>query len=100
SGIGALSFSFAEPEEAARWVSEYYRLIESEECMPRGFAVNPNIAVVLPMMLHPDEATAIERGVDGAHFFGYSLGHFYGTHHLLRGTHPSPSFTSDRAHPA
>ncbi len=38
SGIGALSFSFAEPEEAARWVSEYYRLIESEECVPRGFA--------------------------------------------------------------
>ncbi|HJL90028.1 MAG TPA: hypothetical protein QF905_06795, partial [Acidimicrobiales bacterium] len=24
-----------------------------------------------------DEATAIERGIDGAHFFGYSLGHFY-----------------------
>lgn len=27
SGIGALSFSFAEPEEAARWVAEYYDLI-------------------------------------------------------------------------
>jgi SCP-2 sterol transfer family len=30
------------------------------------------------MMLHDDEATAIERGIDGAHFFGYSLAHFYG----------------------
>ncbi|HEX9552430.1 MAG TPA: LLM class flavin-dependent oxidoreductase [Streptosporangiaceae bacterium] len=97
SGIGALSFSFAEPEEAARWVSEYYGLIESEECMPRGFAVNPNIAVVLPMMLHTDEATAIERGIDGAHFFGYSLGHFYGTQHLVGGTDLWASFSSDRA---
>ena len=45
--------------------------------MPAGFAVNPNLAVVLPMMLHEDEATAIERGIDGAHFFGYSLAHYY-----------------------
>jgi alkanesulfonate monooxygenase SsuD/methylene tetrahydromethanopterin reductase-like flavin-dependent oxidoreductase (luciferase family) len=96
SGIGALSFSFAEPEEAGRWVSEYYRLIESEECMPRGFAVNPNIAVVLPMMLHADEATAIGRGIDGAHFFGYSLGHFYGAQHLVGGTDLWASFSSDR----
>src|SRR3712207_4273553 len=42
------------------------------------FRSNPNVAVVLPMMLHEDEATAIERGIDGAHFFGYSLAHFYG----------------------
>ena len=78
SGIGALSFSFVEPEDAAHWVTEYYDLIASEECVPRGLAVNPNVAVVLPMMLHPDEATAIDRGIDGAHFFGYALGHYYG----------------------
>jgi hypothetical protein len=36
------------------------------------------VAVVLPMMLHEDEATAIDRGIDGAHFFGYSLAHYYG----------------------
>jgi len=29
------------------------------------------------MMCHADEATAIERGIDGAHFFGYSLAHYY-----------------------
>jgi alkanesulfonate monooxygenase SsuD/methylene tetrahydromethanopterin reductase-like flavin-dependent oxidoreductase (luciferase family) len=78
NGIGALSFSFVEPEDAGRWVEEYYTLIESDECVPVGFAVNPNVAVVLPMMLHSDEATAIDRGIDGAHFFGYSLAHFYG----------------------
>src|SRR5262245_43481838 len=48
-GIGALSFSFTEPEKAKIWVDEYYRLLASEECVPAGFAVNPNIAAVLPM---------------------------------------------------
>jgi alkanesulfonate monooxygenase SsuD/methylene tetrahydromethanopterin reductase-like flavin-dependent oxidoreductase (luciferase family)/putative sterol carrier protein len=78
NGIGALSFSFIEPEAAAKWVSEYYRLLGSEECVPAGFAVNPNVTVVLPMMLHHDELTAIERGIDGAHFFGFALAHYYG----------------------
>jgi alkanesulfonate monooxygenase SsuD/methylene tetrahydromethanopterin reductase-like flavin-dependent oxidoreductase (luciferase family)/putative sterol carrier protein len=76
-GLGALSFSFVEPEDAEEWVDAYYAAVESEECVPGGFAVNPNVAVVLPLMCHQDEATAIERGIDGAHFFGYSLAHFY-----------------------
>ncbi|GAA4486935.1 hypothetical protein GCM10023191_014050 [Actinoallomurus oryzae] len=79
NGIGALSFSFAEPEDAGVWVDEYYRLLNSEECVPAGFAVNPGVAVVLPMMCHEDEATAIERGIDGGHFFGFALAHYYGT---------------------
>lgn len=77
NGLGALSFSFVEPEEAKEWVDEYYEIIASEQCVPAGFSVNPNFAVVLPMMCHHDEKTAIERGIDGAHFFGYSLGHYY-----------------------
>jgi alkanesulfonate monooxygenase SsuD/methylene tetrahydromethanopterin reductase-like flavin-dependent oxidoreductase (luciferase family)/putative sterol carrier protein len=76
-GLGALSFSFVEPEQAKEWVDEYYSIIDSDDCVPGGFAVNPSFAVVLPMMCHPDEATAIERGIDGAHFFGYSLAHYY-----------------------
>ena len=76
-GIGALSFSFVEPEDAKEWVDAYYTTLQSEECVPAGFAVNPNIAVVVPFMCHQDEATAIERGIDGAHFFGYSLAHYY-----------------------
>src|ERR687884_1996257 len=76
-GLGALSFSFIEPEQAKEWVDEYYSIIESDRCVPAGVAVNPNFAVVLPMMCHEDEATAIERGIDGAHFFGYSLAHYY-----------------------
>ena len=33
-------------------------------------------------MIHHDEDEAIRRGVEGANFFGYSLGHYYvfGTH--------------------
>ncbi|MEA2332795.1 MAG: hypothetical protein QOH58_2933 [Thermoleophilaceae bacterium] len=81
NGIGALSFSFVEPEDAGKWVEDYYALIDSDECVPAGFAVNPNVAVVLPMMMHDDEATAIDRGIDGAHFFGYSLAHYYGMGH-------------------
>ncbi|NKZ06607.1 LLM class flavin-dependent oxidoreductase [Actinomadura latina] len=78
NGIGALSFSFVEPEDAGKWVDEYYRIIASDECVPAGFAVNPNVTVVLPMMLHEDEATAIDRGIDGAHFFAFALAHYYG----------------------
>jgi alkanesulfonate monooxygenase SsuD/methylene tetrahydromethanopterin reductase-like flavin-dependent oxidoreductase (luciferase family) len=78
NGIGALSFSFVEPEDAGKWVDEYYEILASEECRPVGFAVNPNFSVVLPMMCHEDERTAIERGIDGAHFFGYALAHYYG----------------------
>jgi len=76
-GIGALSFAFVEPEDAKEWVDSYYDTLTSEQCVPAGFAVNPNVAVVLPMMCHSDEATAIERGVDGAHFFGFSLAYYY-----------------------
>ena len=76
-GLGALSFSFVEPAAARQWVDDYQATIASEECVPAGFAVNPQVAVVTPFMCHHDEATAIERGLDGGHFFGYSLGHYY-----------------------
>ncbi|HZD72334.1 MAG TPA: LLM class flavin-dependent oxidoreductase [Actinomycetota bacterium] len=81
-GIGALSFSFIEPGRAREWVDDYYATIASQACVPGGFAVNPQVACVLPLMCHPDEETAIERGLDGAHFFGYALAHYYvfGTH--------------------
>jgi len=63
---------------------DYYATLASPECVPGGFAVNANVACVLPFMCHEDEATAIERGLDGGHFFGYSLAHYYafGTHRL------------------
>ena len=81
-GLGALSFTFADPEETKALVDEYYDIITSERCVPAGFAINPNIAVALPMMVHADETQAIERGIDGAHFFAYARGHYeaFGEH--------------------
>ncbi|MER6569567.1 LLM class flavin-dependent oxidoreductase [Streptomyces sp. NPDC001093] len=77
NGMGALSFSFVSPEEAKEWVDTYYGILESEECVPAGKAVNPNFSVVFPFMCHQDEETALDRGLDGAHFFSYSLMHYY-----------------------
>jgi alkanesulfonate monooxygenase SsuD/methylene tetrahydromethanopterin reductase-like flavin-dependent oxidoreductase (luciferase family) len=76
-GIGALSFAFVEASEAKEFVDDYYATIASPACVPAGFAVNPNVAIVVPMMCDRDEERAIEAGLDGAHFFGYSLAHYY-----------------------
>ena len=80
-GIGALTFAFIDPEEAPPWVAEYERRWPRSACRS-GYAVNPQVACVTPMMLHHDEAEAMRRGIEGANFFGYSLGHYYvfGTH--------------------
>ncbi len=75
-GIGALSFSFFDPEEARHWVDDYYSTLEAEG-VPIGDAVNANIACVSSFMCHADEAEAIARGSEGANFLGYSLGHYY-----------------------
>ncbi|MCY4654230.1 MAG: LLM class flavin-dependent oxidoreductase, partial [Dehalococcoidia bacterium] len=80
-GIGALTFAFVGPEDAKRWVSEYYETFRNE-CEPIGQAVNPNIAMVTGFMCHPDSDTAVERGLPGIQFFGYGLNHYYST-----GTH-------------
>ena len=75
-GIGALTFAFIDPEEAEKWVSDYEQTL-AERCVPVGLAVNPNIACVTQMMCHPDEKVALDRGLEGGNFFGYSLGHYY-----------------------
>jgi alkanesulfonate monooxygenase SsuD/methylene tetrahydromethanopterin reductase-like flavin-dependent oxidoreductase (luciferase family) len=75
-GIGALTFAFIDPEEAEQWIGDYERTM-AERCVPVGLAVNPQVACVTPMMCHQDEEVAIERGLEGGNFFGYSLAHFY-----------------------
>jgi alkanesulfonate monooxygenase SsuD/methylene tetrahydromethanopterin reductase-like flavin-dependent oxidoreductase (luciferase family) len=74
-GIGALTFAFVDPEDARRWVDDYYAALD--RCVPIGDAVNANVACVTTFMCHPDEHEAIARGLDGANFFGYSLAHYY-----------------------
>jgi alkanesulfonate monooxygenase SsuD/methylene tetrahydromethanopterin reductase-like flavin-dependent oxidoreductase (luciferase family) len=73
NGLGALAFSFIDPEAARSWVDTYYDIIKSEECVPLGHTVNPNIALVAGFSLHADQAEAIRRGQEGFEFFGYAL---------------------------
>lgn len=72
-GVGALAFSFVDPEEARNWSDIYYGIIKSEECHPIGHTVNANIAMVSNFSLHHDREEAIRRGHEGFEFFGYAL---------------------------
>ncbi|HYF47020.1 MAG TPA: LLM class flavin-dependent oxidoreductase, partial [Acidimicrobiales bacterium] len=75
-GIGALTFAFIDPEEAAQWIDDYTRTL-AEKCVPVGHAVNHNVACVTPMMCDADEDRAIAMGLEGGNFFGFSLAHYY-----------------------
>ncbi|MDZ4382598.1 MAG: LLM class flavin-dependent oxidoreductase [Parvibaculum sp.] len=72
-GVGALAFSFVDPEEAKNWSDIYYGIIKSEDCRPIGHTVNANIAMVSNFSLHEDREEAIRRGHEGFEFFGYAL---------------------------
>ncbi len=72
NGIGALAFSFLDPEEAQTWSSIYYDIIKSDECVPLGHTVNANLAMVSAFSLHEDRGEAIRRGQDNFEFFRYS----------------------------
>ena len=76
-GIGALTFAFVDPAEATEWVEEYYSIIKSDECVPIGHAINPNICMVSSFSCHQDRAEAVRRGLSGFEFFGFALGSLY-----------------------
>jgi alkanesulfonate monooxygenase SsuD/methylene tetrahydromethanopterin reductase-like flavin-dependent oxidoreductase (luciferase family) len=73
NGLGALAFSFVDPEEARTWSDIYYDIIKSDECVPLGHSVNANLALVTGFSLHEDRTEAIHRGQEGFEFFGYAL---------------------------
>jgi alkanesulfonate monooxygenase SsuD/methylene tetrahydromethanopterin reductase-like flavin-dependent oxidoreductase (luciferase family) len=75
-GMGALTFSFMDANEARFWVKEYYDTFKNE-CQPIGRAVNPNIAMLAGMLVHPDQETALARGLEGQQFFKWALAHYY-----------------------
>ncbi|MGO9947159.1 MAG: LLM class flavin-dependent oxidoreductase [Steroidobacteraceae bacterium] len=72
-GLGALAFSFVNPNEARLWSEIYYGIIKSEGCIPLGHDVNAQIAMVSSFSVHRDRAEAIRRGHEGFEFFGYAL---------------------------
>jgi alkanesulfonate monooxygenase SsuD/methylene tetrahydromethanopterin reductase-like flavin-dependent oxidoreductase (luciferase family) len=78
-GAGSLCFTLSlEPERAReKWVELYYEGLESDDWVPLSDTVNPNIVAVSAAMLHHDEQTALERGIDGAHFMGWAISHYY-----------------------
>ena len=72
NGIGALAFSFIDPDEAKAWAEIYYSIIRSEECVPLGWSVNANLAMVTAFSFHEDRGEAIRRGQDNFEFFRYA----------------------------
>ncbi|MDZ4370089.1 MAG: LLM class flavin-dependent oxidoreductase [Phenylobacterium sp.] len=73
NGVGALAFSFLDPEEAKTWADIYYGIIRSEECKPIGHSVNAQLAMVSNFSVHPDRDEAIRRGQEGFEFFSYAI---------------------------
>jgi alkanesulfonate monooxygenase SsuD/methylene tetrahydromethanopterin reductase-like flavin-dependent oxidoreductase (luciferase family) len=80
-GVGALTFSFVSPEQAAQWVKDYYETIENES-EPIGYAVNPNFAIACPFLCDNDAKRMERVGMESYGFFVYGLGHysFFGEH--------------------
>ena len=76
-GIGALGFGFETPEEAEDRVERYYELIR--ECRrPIGKAMNPALITLGNMMCAPTDDEAVEKGLSGAQFFGFSFAWTHG----------------------
>ena len=73
SGVGALAFSFLDPEEAKTWADIYYGIIRSDDCKPIGHSVNAQLAMVSNFSVHPDRDEAIRRGQEGFEFFSYAI---------------------------
>jgi alkanesulfonate monooxygenase SsuD/methylene tetrahydromethanopterin reductase-like flavin-dependent oxidoreductase (luciferase family) len=72
-GVGALAFSFVNPEEARNWADIYYGIIKSDQCVPIGHSVNASMAMVSNFSVHHDRAEAIRRGQEGFEFFSYAV---------------------------
>jgi alkanesulfonate monooxygenase SsuD/methylene tetrahydromethanopterin reductase-like flavin-dependent oxidoreductase (luciferase family) len=76
-GIGALGFGFETPEEAEERVARYYELIR--QCRrPIGKAMNPALVTLGNMMCAKTDEEAIEKGLTGAQFFGFSFAWTHG----------------------
>jgi alkanesulfonate monooxygenase SsuD/methylene tetrahydromethanopterin reductase-like flavin-dependent oxidoreductase (luciferase family) len=75
-GMGSLGFAFETPDEANERVANYYSLVR-EECFPIGEAINPALAVLSVLSCFETDEEAIEKGMEGAQFFAYSLAYYY-----------------------
>jgi alkanesulfonate monooxygenase SsuD/methylene tetrahydromethanopterin reductase-like flavin-dependent oxidoreductase (luciferase family) len=76
-GIGALGFGFETPEEAEERVQRYYELIRGMQ-RPLGKAINPALVTLGNLMCARTDEEAMEKGLSGAQFFGFSFGWTHG----------------------
>jgi alkanesulfonate monooxygenase SsuD/methylene tetrahydromethanopterin reductase-like flavin-dependent oxidoreductase (luciferase family) len=76
-GMGAIGFGFESPEEADERVARYYDLIRRCRA-PIGKAMNPALVTVGNMLCAETDELAVRRGLEGAQFFGFSLGWTHG----------------------
>jgi hypothetical protein len=75
-GMGSLGFAFETPAEAEERVENYYELVR-EECYPIGAAINPALGVLSVLSCFDSDEEAIDKGIEGAQFFAYSLAYYY-----------------------
>ncbi|MGH2364122.1 MAG: LLM class flavin-dependent oxidoreductase [Chloroflexota bacterium] len=81
-GIGALGFGFESPEEAEERALRYFELIRG--CRePLGAAINPALLTTGNMLCAKTDEEAVERGLEGAQYFGFVFGWMHG--HLSHG---------------
>ena len=73
NGIGALAFSFLDPEEARHWSEIYYGIIKSDACVPLGHASTPTspwCRTSRCIAIAPKQSAA---GIEGFEFFGFAV---------------------------
>jgi alkanesulfonate monooxygenase SsuD/methylene tetrahydromethanopterin reductase-like flavin-dependent oxidoreductase (luciferase family) len=75
-GLGVLAFGLTEPERAKEWVDAYYEALASDDVVPVGWSINPNTLFQTGFFCAESEQEAIEKGIDGHHFFHFSLSHW------------------------
>ena len=75
-GMGSLGFAFETPEEMRDRTEQYFQLVR-EECYPIGAAINPALGVVNVLSCFDTDEEAIDKGLEGAQFFAYSLAYYY-----------------------
>jgi alkanesulfonate monooxygenase SsuD/methylene tetrahydromethanopterin reductase-like flavin-dependent oxidoreductase (luciferase family) len=84
-GMGSLGFAFETPDEAKERVENYYELVR-DECTPIGAAINPALGVLSVLSCFDSDEEAIDKGMEGAQFFAYSLAYYYNP--FTGGNHP------------
>lgn len=82
SGLGAFVRTLLEPHEAAEWVAEHREVRRGPRCRPLGAAIEPGLAVALPVHVAEDPAAALREGLDAVHLHRHLREHHerFGAH--------------------